>query len=189
MPEEINHSFAFSFNHAHLFRNGFMPTIKEVRNELYMEQDTRNRKGYIIEDFSHYESAAFELSIFAARECSHYLYLGFDLDFAPVYLITSDNVDDSNTSNDSDLDSGDFNGMYRRKNPRMALSRLLAIIDNPSCPDTVLAFKVRPGEADTIQCQELSLSIDFRLKEARKFLPGTGINGRIWHVTSCDPYP
>lgn len=184
VAEVVHHSFAFSFRHAHLFRNGHMPTKgKEIKNSFYVEQDARKQKGYILEEYSHYESAAFELSIFNSRLSSHYLYLGFDLDFSPVCLITSKNIDDISRDDESEPTNHDFTGMYQRADTCLALSKLLSTINAPLGSEVVLAFKVRPGKLSTIQCQDLSLRIDFKLKDTRQVFPDVAIDGKIWHIT------
>lgn len=184
VPEQVQHSFTFSFNHPHLFRRGIMPLKgKEIKNDCYEESSTRSRYGFIHEEYSHYESAAFELNCFTARRRTLYLYLGFDLDFSPVCLITSKNVDDDHTMQTEESEGGDFNGMYRRRvRPHMTLSRLLSMIETPGMPDTLLAFKVQPGRSLKARCTEASLTIEFKLKDVRQSLPAMGVNGKMWHV-------
>lgn len=72
LPEPIKHSFAFNYVHLQMFSRGPIPGIEDYLN---FNDRTGYREGNLCEEYSHYESVAFNITNSSIDKCPHYLHL------------------------------------------------------------------------------------------------------------------
>lgn len=162
------YGFEFSFNHRGMFVSGRQPTSADVLcyhkwkpHEPVCEIATGKRRA----------AGLFRLSGFPGL----FMYLGFDLDFAPLCLITTR----SPRSRRFTLLPQDFNTINSEEALRLLdLNWLRSEIElGTQSGETILAFKGDRRTSTKAQCKSLSMSLTFEWKYSHF------VDLETWHVS------
>lgn len=150
------YGFTFKFNHESMFSGGRLPQPSDV---LCFHKWKPHEPLFEIENGEHHAAGLFRLS---GISTGHYIYFGFDVDFAPLCLITTRSprakrfsllpTDFAKVGVNDALQLLDLNWLRTE------------IAEGASTSDTILAFRGEGRTKTKVECRSLSLSLCFEWK-------------------------
>jgi len=156
------YGFDFSFKYPSMFATGEAPQPDDVRCHHHWNLA---QPAFRVMPYKHYTAGYFILSGVSLGTLPLFLHLGFDLDFAPVCLITSSRPDASLPVNLEELDAT----IAQPSVNLVPLSWLLTEIAEGETQQNVLAFRGHPNKSAQVHCRSLLLKISFEIASS----PGT----------------
>lgn len=181
LPDPIKHSFAFNYHRPQMFSNGLLPGTNDLLNFSDRAPNGYYVTNHIHEPYSHYESVAFNITNSSADKRPHYLHLGFDLNFAPVCLVTTEPWLAENRDRVCEYDFKEMPS-FRSKSVS-SLPWLLSQVKAGKTSNSILAFKATPGASTEVRCRQLSLKIMFEAKRTAYDIAGLDSPAKMWHVS------
>ena len=162
----LAYGFRFFFGHEGMFATGRYPRQEDVRcaNEW-----VPGNPCFEVATGSHKIAGTFRLSGATAAFQVHFMHFGFDLNFAPVCLITTEVPG-------KELDPAKGRASSFPETDLYGMESLLSAVQKADSPSTVLAFTGQRERGAEIKCTRLGLKLTFKITPSADSKPGT------WHV-------
>ncbi|KIW11491.1 hypothetical protein PV08_10791 [Exophiala spinifera] len=170
LTESSFYGFKFNFKHPKMFDSGSKPTpVDMLCGHVWQPNDP----VFEIKNGRRHTAGILRLSGYPGL----YLYLGFDLDFGPLCLITSQTPHSSERQRFSILP--DFTLISKTQADQLLDLNWLRfqVLQKTQAHDTILAFKGERNGRTQIECQSLSLRLTFGKKYSRT------VGKQAWCVT------
>jgi len=170
MLPEASYAFACFFNHSKMFLGGTTPSPTDFQGSPFDRVKTRlslrlnDYETYFsleLEDYEHYAAGVIRLSGLGTYEQPLFMYLGFDLDFNPVCLITTcaPGLSMTDTDNPTIHSTSPKNVL-----PRVPLNWLLSEVAGGETSTTIMAFRGRMDASAQVLCKSLRLLISLEIR-------------------------
>lgn len=194
LPAPRFHGYKFVFNHSSIFAKSSSNLLGITGRSLerYSSRDPKPQDALCIHQWipeqrilrnkapGFHAAGLFRLSSVHLDKKTFYVFLGFDIDFAPICLITS-YTPSLPEGTEFDVSISDLSKVGEREAYHLlSLKWLLEKVSQGKDANTFLAFKGDSSEPSTVTCRSLSLKMSF------VSVHDAALGKEIWTVTFED---